>query len=157
MTSESEIIIAFLFKRSGKNILGSSEFYLTLSMSLNWFTPKQAKDFLKKSIDEGLIIKEGEKIKANFDLKKVSVPVGFYPSNKMFEEKTNIMPVKTENILDEMINKLVSNSSLNEKEVIEKIKTIEIEKNINAEVAALLVGKDLNVSLDVYFDLIKIF
>lgn len=157
MASESEIIIAFLFKRSGKNVLGSSEFYLTLSMDLNWFTPKQAKDFLKKSIDEGLIIKDDEGIKANFDLKKISVPVGFYPSNKAFEEKTEIRPVKTENILDEIINKLVNSSDLNEKEVIEKIKTIEKEKNITAEVAALLLGKDLNASLDIYFDLIKIF
>jgi len=157
MTSESEIIIAFLFKRSGKNVLGSSEFYLTLSMDLNWFTPKQAKDFLKKSIDEGLIIKDDEEIKVNFDLKNISIPLGFYPSNKMFEEKTELRPAKTENILDELINRLVSNSDLNEKEVIEKIKTIEKEKNINAEVAALLLGKDLDVSLDMYFDLIKIF
>jgi len=157
MTSESEIIIAFLFKRSGKNILGSSEFYLTLSMDLKWFTPKQAKDFLKKSIDDGLIIKNDEGIKATFDYKKISVPVGFYPSNKIFEGKTEIRPVKTENILDEMINKIVTSSDLDEKEVIEKIKTIEKEKNINVEVAALLLGKDLDVSLDMYFDLIKIF
>jgi len=154
MASESEIIIAFLFKRSGKKALSSSEFYLTLSMDLNWFTPKQAKDFLKKSIDEGLILEDDEKIKANFDLMKISVPVGFYPSKKVFEEKPEIKPVKTEDILEEMINKIVNDSGLNEKDVIGKIKAIEKEKNISVEVAALLLGKSLNVSLDMYFGLI---
>ena len=154
MVSESEIVIAFLFKRSGKTVLGSSEFYLTLSMDLNWFTPQQAKDFLKKSIDEGLIIEDAEGIKANFDLMKISVPVGFYPSEKVFEGKTEIKSVKTEDVFDEMVKKIVNKSGLNEEDVIEKIKIIGKEKNIKVEIAAILLAKDLDVPLDMYLDLI---
>ena len=44
--SEMRIIIAFLFKRSGKEEMSPSELYLPLSMDLQWFTPNQAKEFV---------------------------------------------------------------------------------------------------------------
>ena len=46
MDSEKEIIISFLFKRSGKESLKFSDLYLALSMELNWFTPDDAKSFI---------------------------------------------------------------------------------------------------------------
>ena len=55
MPSESEIIIAFLFKRSGKAKLSFSDLYLTLSMDLNWFTPDDAKSFLNLTLKQNLL------------------------------------------------------------------------------------------------------
>ena len=52
MESDAEIIIAFIFKRSGKQKLKLSEFYLPLSMQLNWFSPQEAKDFVKIAIKQ---------------------------------------------------------------------------------------------------------
>ena len=51
MNSEAQKVIAFVFRRSGKKQIPYSDFYLTLSMELNWFTPDDARKFLDFSID----------------------------------------------------------------------------------------------------------
>jgi len=155
MPSESEIIIAFIFKRSGKNELGFSEFYLSLSMDLNWFTPKQAKEFINIALKQKLLIKKDDLIKPNFDYNKTSVPVGFYPSKQVFEEKEVKKHVKEENVLKKIVRRIVEKTGLKDQEIIYKIHEIEKEKNITPEVAALLVGKEHNVSLDDFFNKIE--
>ena len=87
MSSDADIIIAFLFKRSGKEELSFSDLYLNLSMELNWFTPDDAKNFVNTSIKQKLLLKKGDLIKPNFDFNKIVVPVGFKPSKSVFVEK----------------------------------------------------------------------
>jgi len=159
MPSESEIVIAFIFKRSGKNELGFSEFYLSLSMDLNWLTPKQAKEFINIALKQKLLIKKDDLIKPNFDYNKTSVPVGFYPSKQVFEEKEVKKHVKEEDVLKKIIRRIVEKTGLKDQELLDKIHEIEKEKNITSEIAALLVGKEHNVSLDDFFNKIdeKIF
>ena len=90
MASDAETIIAFVFKRSGKSELFYSDFYLTLSMDLNWFTPNDAKNFVNKAIESGLLERKDEKILPTFDIESINVPLGFYPSKIIFEEKAAI-------------------------------------------------------------------
>jgi hypothetical protein len=85
MDSEKEIIISFLFKRSGKEELKFSELYLSLSMELNWFTPDDAKSFISLALEENLLTKKGDSIKPNFDYEKTTIPIGFTPSKRVFE------------------------------------------------------------------------
>ncbi len=63
MNDECKIIIAFVFNRAGKKEMSFSEFYLTLSMDLNWFTPDDAKTFTKNAIENSLLKEEKELIK----------------------------------------------------------------------------------------------
>ena len=51
MNKEHKIIISFVFNRSGKREMSFSEFYLTLSLDLKWFTPDNAKSFTLNSIE----------------------------------------------------------------------------------------------------------
>ena len=67
MNSEAKTIIAFLFKRSGKKEMIQSEFYLTLSMDLKWFTPKKAKDFTNWSLKNNILLKSEGVLKPNFN------------------------------------------------------------------------------------------
>ena len=87
MDSEVKIIIAFLFKRSGKEELSLSELYLPLSMGFQWFTPKQAKDFVNHAVQQKLLSKKGDVLKPNFEYKKIVVPLGFRPSKESFNSK----------------------------------------------------------------------
>jgi len=155
MTSESEIIIAFVFNRSGKNKLTPSDFYLTLSMDLNWFSPKQAKLFLNKNIEQNLLKEENGAIIPNFEIKNIEVPIGFYPSKKAFEEKTTKKSKETEYILDIIINEIVKNSNLKKENIKTKISNIVKEKNITPEIAALIIGKDFDISFDKYYEKIE--
>ena len=153
MTSDLETIIAFLFKRSGKEELTPSDLYLPLSMDLQWFTPNQAKTFVNMALQQKLLIKNEGKLKPGFDYEKIVIPVGFRPSKKPIEEKE----VKEEKLdaIKTIINRIVGKTGQDEKSVTEKIKNVEKEKNVRPEIATLLVSKECNVDADDCFDEIE--
>ena len=153
MPSESEIIIAFLFKRSGKAKLSFSDLYLTLSMDLNWFTPDDAKSFLNLMLKQNLLKKKGEIVQPTFNYDNITVPIGFAPSKQVFKEKVVAKPtVEKDTLLDKIIKQLVEKTKLDHLQLTEKIKKRAEEKNITIEVAALLVGKEYAVSLEDFFE-----
>ena len=155
MASETETIIAFVFNRAGKNEMGFSEFYLTLSMDLNWFTPEDAKTFTKNAIEQKILTEEKELVKPGFNTDEIKIPIGFYPSKQIFnnKEKNDIKTEKKEeNLLHTIIQRIAKKSNLDEKTIRKKVKKIEKEKNITTEVAALLVGKEFDI---IFKDLLK--
>jgi hypothetical protein len=156
MPSESEIILTFIYKRSGKTKLSFSELYLTLSMDLNWFTPEDAKSFVNSALKQDLLIKKGEEIQINFDYEKINVPVGFTPSRQAFNYKEDRDHEEIEDsILDKIVKRIVEKTNLDKIQVINDINSIASEKNITKEVAALLVGKDHNINFDEYLQMIE--
>lgn len=155
MDSEAEIIIAFLFKRSGKEEMPTSELYLPLSMDLKWFSPKQAKAFVDHAIKQKLLAKKGDSIKPAFDLRKIIIPVGFQPSKQSLEEKKERVKKEKRDMMKTITNRVVEKTDLIEQDVVEKIKAVEKEKNITSEVAALLVGKEYDIPLEDFFEEIE--
>ena len=156
MPSETEIIITFLFKRSGKSKLSFSDLYLNLSMDLNWFTPEDAKDFVNLALKQKLLTKKGESIQPNFDYDKIVVPVGFTPSKRVLDvKKVKKHDKKDETVLKKIVKRVVEKTDLDERQAIEKINTTAKEKNITKEVAALLFGKEYDLSLEEFFEEIE--
>ena len=152
MNDECKIIIAFVFNRAGKKVMKFSEFYLTVSMDLNWFKPDDAKTFTKNAIKNSLLKEEKDLIKPNFDIDEIKVPTGFYPTEQVLQQKKfikeKIEKKQDENILDIMVEKIVEKSNLDKETILKQIKEIEKEKNITIEIAALLVGKEYNLVFD---------
>jgi hypothetical protein len=155
MSSEREIILSFLFKRSGKESLKFSDLYLALSMDLNWFTPDNAKAFINTALEDKLLTKKGNLIKPTFNIEKIDVPTGFYPSKLVFEEKKERMPEKKEDVLYKIIKRIVKDTDLNQQQVTEKVKAIVKEKNIVDMVAALLIGKEYDIDFNDFFNEIE--
>jgi len=155
MSSETEIIVAFLFKRSGKEKLKLSELYLPLSMDLKWFPPKQAKDFVKRAVEQKLLVKKGGSLKPTFDCEKIIIPVGFQPSKQSLEEKKERVKKEKRDMMKIIINRVVEKTDLIEQDVVEKIKAVEKEKNITSEAATLLVGKEYDIPLEDCFEEIE--
>jgi len=151
MASEEKITIAFLFKRSGKEELSPSEFCLPLSMDLNWFSPTQAKDFVKQALRRKTLVKKGNKIKPNFDCGSIAVPVGFRPSPQIFKEKKEGEKEDSKDVTSALIQKIIEKTARDEQSVVEQIEAIEKEKNICFEIAALMIGKECDIPLDGYF------
>ena len=151
MPSEAEMIIAFLFKRSGKEKLKLSDFYLTLSMELKWFPPKEANVFLNNAMKERLLIKKGDNITPAFDYEKIVVPTGFQPSRE--NKTTKKERAKEVNLLveEKIINRIVEKTDLDKIEVVKKIRATEKERNISYRVAALFVGKKYDINLEDLF------
>lgn len=156
MPSENEIIITFLFKRSGKQKLSFSDLYLTLSMDLKWFSPEDAKAFVNLALKQKLLEKNGELINPNFDYDKIVVPVGFNPSKKVFDKKEiEKYYEEEEDVLKKIVKRIVKKTELNEQTIIEKIEEIGKEKNIDLEVAALLIGKEHDIPFQDFFKKIE--
>jgi len=155
MVSENEIIIAFLFKRSGKEKMSFSELYLNLSMDLNWFSPEDAKKFLNDAIKKNLLIKEDDQILLSFDINKITIPLGFSPSKRVFFEKKNQKGIEEINILEQIVKKIHEKTNLKEQQIIDKINEISKEKNIDEDIAALLVGKEYEIEINDFFKVIE--
>jgi len=151
MVSENEIIIAFLFRRSGKEKMSFSELYLNLSMDLNWFSPEDAKKFLNDSIKNKLLIKEGDQVSLSFDINKIKIPVGFSPSKYVFSEKKNQVIVEEINVINQIVKRIHEKTNLKEQEIIDKINEISKEKNLIEEIAALLFGKEHEIEINDFF------
>lgn len=149
MGSETEIIIAFVFKRSGKTELKPSEFYLPLSMDLNWFSPQEAKAFVHTALNQELLIKKYGLLKPNFDIDSVVIPAGFKPLKQAFEKKEIIIQKQEkQDGVKIIVSKIMEKTDLDRQIIFEKIKSLEKEKNITLEVAALLVGKEYDIDLN---------
>ena len=156
MPSETEIIIAFLFKRSGKLKLSFSNLYLTLSMDLNWFTPEDAKDFVNMALNQKLLTKKGEIIQPNFDYNKIVVPIGFTPSKRVFEVKeVERHDENDEDILNKIVKRLIEKTDYDDLQIIKKINVLADEKKITKEVAALLSSKEYDISMEDFFEEIE--
>ena len=155
MNKEYKIIISFVFNRAGKREMSFSEFYLTLSMDLNWFTPDNAKTFTKNAVDNSLLKEEKKFIKPNFNIEEIKIPIGFSPSENVFQKK-DIKEEKIEkqqevSILNMLVEKIVEKSNLDRKTILRQIKEIEKEKNLSIEIAALLIGKEYKLNFDEIF------
>ena len=156
MESEKEIIISFLFKRSGKELLKFSDLYLALSMDLNWFTPDDAKKFINMALEKNILSKKGELLKPNFDIEKTIVPVGFSPSKKVFEiNEEKKKEIVEESILEKIIKILNEKTDLERAQITDLINSIAKDKNITKEVAALVVGKQYDIYFDEFYEKIE--
>ncbi len=149
MNHEKKIVLAFIYKRTGKEALSFSEMYLTISMNLNWCSPKEAKNFIKNCIEKNLLIEEKDVLKPNFKLEDVDIPVGFKPSANFFEKKINGKPdgkkLESKNNLISLIAKKTDKSI---EEINEEINVISSEKNLFFDVAALLYAKEYDIELE---------
>ncbi|MBN2602881.1 MAG: DUF2240 family protein [Candidatus Thermoplasmatota archaeon] len=144
MSSEEKIVISFVFKRIGRDVIPVSQFYLTLSMDLKWFSPAESKEFVEKAVKNQLIIKNGDMLSPNFEFKKISIPLGFQPSLYCLNINSNESQGAYDNIIGCIMEKTKKPRHL----IIDKIKIIAEEKNINLEIAALLLSKEYNVKID---------
>lgn len=152
MNEEYKIIIAFVFNRSGKKEMSFSDFYLTLSLDLNWFNLNYAKNFTKKVVENNLLKIEKELIKPTFNIDNIKIPTGFYPSKKaLFEidiKNKKTINNKEDSILKIILEKIVEKSNLDKKTIIKEIKELEKEKNITAEIASMLIAKQYLINLN---------
>jgi hypothetical protein len=153
MESEAKIIIAFLFNRSGKTALKDTELYLPLSMELGWFSTREAQDFVKYSLKKELLIKKEGLLHPNFPVEKISIPVGFTPTKKLFSEKTR--EEKKENIFEDIVTQISTQTNRNHQDILKEITSEEEEKNILPEVAVLYLARKYNVDIIDWYDAVE--
>ena len=145
MNTEEQIIIAFIFKRSGKNALKESEIYLPISIELGWFSTKESHEFITYALQQHLLIKKDGLLSPNFDIEKIRIPIGFSPSTKTFSIMDSIEENKS--IKNDIVKKIAEDKNQDYEHIMNQINQIAFEKNILPAVAALLVAKQNNIDI----------
>lgn len=143
-------IISFVFKRSGKQRLTESEFYLTISMDLKWCPPKRAKEFVSHLISLGVLKKDGEEIFPNFDVAEVVIPLGFHPIEEDFvmDEEKDIDGInEAKNVLEHMIHRIQAKTLLDKNRIEKEILQLIDEKHIHRSAALALYARSYNVDI----------
>jgi hypothetical protein len=153
MESEAKIILAFLFNRSGKTVLSEAELYLPLSMELGWFSAKEAQEFIVSALKQKLLIKEGKLLHPNFQIDRVTIPVGFTPSKQAFEEKK--AETKEQQFIDSLVAQICEKTKRDKKDIEKEIQHEIKEKNIFPAVAALLVARKHEVAIAEWLDAVE--
>lgn len=142
--------IALLFKRKGSPILTEKEFIFSASMDLRWFPPKEAQKLLQVGVDAQLLILENGKVRPNFDISQIEIPLDFVPTEDMFKVEP-----KKEDLFLRILDKISKEAGKERKVLISRINEIQERMELEIEVAALLAGKEFGVDLSDFYDIVE--
>ncbi len=154
MSSDLEIIIAFVFRRSGRPALRESEIYLPLSMELNWFSLEDAQRIVDAAISAHLLEKREGFLEPVFDIDEVEIPVGFSPSGSV-DDLMGASDEKSTQLNDRLLAHLAKVTGKNTSQLVEQIEQVCSEKNVLFLVGAVIVSKKYNVDVSEFFEEIE--
>ena len=104
---------------------------------------------------QNYLIKKGEKIKPNFEYKKIDVPVGFHPSKQTFEKGREKVKEKRQDVMKLIIEQIVKKTEQDGQSIFEEIKEAANKKNIYLEVAALLISKKYDIVVSTFLNQVE--
>jgi len=153
MSEEAKQIITFLLKRSGRTALPESEFYLIMSMDLQWCSPKVAKEFVSQALKSGLLSRKDDELSPTFDTKSIEIPTGFHPdlSSSTFKDT----PASSSDLLNEIISHIVQHSKKTKQNITAEIQDEAKTKKLHEPVAALMLAKRYNVDIASFLPRVK--
>ncbi len=171
--SELQKTVTVVFNRKGKKLLSEREFINALFFELKWADPtgagrieaKEAQRILEAAMRKGLLELSEGYVKPTFDLKTVEVPLNYKPTRDLLKElgeggsvpssaspsapqpdkRAEPMPV-----FSVLIDDIAAKSGWNKRDVVSRINKVVERLSVDAEVAALLIGKDVGVDVGKY-------
>lgn len=84
--SELVQVVAYVFRRQGRDRMARNEFKQLLSFRLNWYPPAQASQLLERAVQAGLLAAEGDEVRLGFPAEQVELPVHFRGTARALEE-----------------------------------------------------------------------
>jgi hypothetical protein len=141
--------IAAPFRHTRKDRLKKNEIVYYLAFVRKWMSIEQANVILKRAIDEGLIVYDGEMLAPKFDIQSVEVPLGFKPSQAVFEKND---PVQA------LIDKVVRSSGKQETEIIAVMNGMiskDFDDYLRPEAAVIILAKRYGVPFEEHVSALK--
>ncbi|MFA5862123.1 MAG: DUF2240 family protein [Candidatus Thermoplasmatota archaeon] len=87
MTSDLVRTLAFAYKRRGADVMERAKLLHMLTFDLRWLSPDPTKRLVTRAIQAGLLVEEGEALRANFDAGAVEIPVNFRPRENVADDE----------------------------------------------------------------------
>jgi hypothetical protein len=141
--------IAAPFRHTRKDRLKKNEIVYYLAFDRKWMSIEQANVILKRALDEGLVGYDGEMLAPKFDIQSVEVPIGFKPSQSVFELND---PVQS------LIDRVVKSSGRQETEIIaemNRLKSKDFDDLLRPEAAVIILAKRYGVPVEEHIAALK--
>jgi len=122
-------------------------------MELGWLSTKESQEFVKYALKQELLVKKEGLVHPNFPVEKITIPVGFTPSKRLFSE--TISQQKTEHVLDAIVMEIGKKTNRKQAEILDEITQEGQEKKLLPEVAALSVARKYNLDVTEWYDLVE--
>lgn len=171
--SELQRTVAVVFNRKGKKLLSEREFVNALFFELKWSDPtgagrieaREAQRILEAALKKGLLELADGYVRPTFDHKTVDVPLNYRPTRDLLSElgdgvkgvapatartsegKKDAQPLPVFSVI---IDDIAAKSGWNKREVVSRINKVMENLSVDAEVAALLIGRDVGVDVGKY-------
>lgn len=82
--------LAFAYRRRGADAMERAKLLHMLSFDLRWLSPDPAKRVIARAVQAGLLVEEGETLRAAFDPALVDIPVNFRPADGFENEDADL-------------------------------------------------------------------
>ncbi len=148
MSTEEQIILAFIYKRSGKEILPPQEIYLPLSIELNWLSTKEAQLFLQHCLNQHLLKETSAGLQTTFDITTIHIPIGFKPQQTYTETQSFKKQPIPSNIYHTILQAIAQQKNTSKTEIEKEINKLADTKNVHPITIAFLYVKQQNISLE---------
>lgn len=142
--------IAFLFKRKGRESMADTDFVMSASMDLRWFSPKDAQRLLQIGLDSKLLVVSEGKVKPSFDVSSVSVPMDYTPPQTLLDVK-----VTSPNLFNSIVDRILAATKLEKRQLVSMVNATQSDFDVEIEVAALMVGQDLGIDVSDLVDKVE--
>lgn len=148
MYSEEKIILAFVYKRSGKEQLSITEIYLPLSIELGWYSTTDAQLFIQHCLKHNLLKQTKKGIQPAFDIAAIQIPNGFTPKKPYNIPNTPKKTYYTKNIYQDIIQTIASIKKISLSDIEKELRMQVATKNIHPITAAFLYTTQHNITLE---------
>lgn len=125
------------YRHEGRGVLGESEFVVALSLDREWFTPDQAKRLVDVAVGEGLLSRDQDRLRAEFDPHAVEVPENFEPDESLLRDRSTF-----ERALDAL-----TDADRDKQAAVADVNALQAELDVTVETAAVLYGRRRGIEL----------
>lgn len=157
MTNELTVCAAAFLRNKGKTVVTENEFLMGMSMDYHWMPYGDAKKLLSALIAAGIVKKNGEYVKATFELSDVDVPVAYRPSESLINSIRSPKPVAVpkkddakgpapENLLPILISEAID-ANMDKRDFMSSANALQKGLNIDILAAGLIVLRDAGVDI----------
>jgi hypothetical protein len=114
---------------------------------MRWFSPKAAQRLLDLAFRLNLLSKSNGELRPNFELDNVSIPIDFKPGE-------DLLNAQVEDVFSSILGRL-KQSALDQMALLKRIDEYSDKYGIEREVAALMLGKELDIDLENYYSQVE--
>jgi len=124
-------VVAAPFRGAGKGELAESEFVVALSLDRDWFSPDQAARVVDLAVGAGLLSRDGDDLRPEFEPESVEIPGGFTPDESMLVEQSPF---------ERIVEALVA-AGVEKREAVAGINRLQAELDVTVEAAAVVFAR----------------